>query len=150
MPFGNCAEHHTQQRKGMVVFNMIHNKPKEGKTMKVRKATEEDLRKALELTNKEFDGNVIFNRLDFPTFTLKVKDSKGKGARRGDSGRRLINACWHVHGTFFDKLFEVNPDAYVISQGNKITASEGNWVDRNIGSMMNPLYYSEACECGGN
>lgn len=124
--------------------------------------TKEQLQKALDLTNKEFDNNITFNR--FPeyvsynnllNFTLKVKDSKLKGAGRGDfhylnkdgSRKKRINACWHVHGTFFDNLFKVNSEAYVYCGEKKITKQYGNWEDRNIGSMMHPLMFSEACEC---
>jgi hypothetical protein len=28
-----------------------------------------------------------------------------------------------------------------------IDTSGGNWQDRNIGSSMYPLYFSEACDC---
>lgn len=117
--------------------------------MIARKCTLQDLEKALELTNAQYDSNVEWNRHpNTGGFTLKVKDSKGKGARRGFSGRRLINACWHVHGDFFDNLFEVVPEASVRSRGQVITKEFGNWEDDNIGSKMSPLYFSEACDCG--
>ncbi|MGB4253761.1 MAG: hypothetical protein WBJ22_01435 [Minisyncoccales bacterium] len=48
-------------------------------------ASLKDLKKALSLTNKEFKGNVIFNRLEqigkYVFFTLRVKDSKGPGTK---------------------------------------------------------------------
>lgn len=123
--------------------------------MKLTHGTQEDLIKALEVVNKRYEGNIMFNRLDGNIFTLKVKDSKGPGHRvhyryswNGYEGeRRSRSACWHVHGHFFDALFEINPDAVVWSCGNKITAEEGNWIDKNIGSQMFPLMYSESCEC---
>lgn len=116
--------------------------------MIARKTTEEQLIKALGEVNKLYDNNVIFDRLEFPNFTLRVKDSKGKGARRGFHNRkRLINACWHVHSDFFDCLFKINTDSYIWSGGKKITIEGGNWIDRNIGSIMKPLLYSKACEC---
>ena len=119
----------------------------------ITNATTDQLRQALEEVNKLYDGNVIFNRQPEPMgsrarFTLRVKDSKGPGARRSHQGRRMSSACWHVHGDFFDKLFKVNPEAYVVAGGCKrISRHGGNWQDRNIGSRMNPLYFSEACDC---
>jgi len=119
--------------------------------MIAKNVTIQDLEQTLRLVNKIYDNNVTFNRLEQygkrVRFTLRVKDSKGKGARRGHTGRRLINACWHVHGDFFDILFKINPRAVIRSAGREITKDYGNWEDWNIGSIINPLYYSEACEC---
>ncbi|MFA6201462.1 MAG: hypothetical protein WC679_13760 [Bacteroidales bacterium] len=112
-----------------------------------------ELEKALAVINKKYNNNIQFNRhpeylsKNSIRFTLKVIDSKKDGARTGFTGRRLINACWHVHGNLFDALFEINPQAVVISRGKKITIDGGNWEDGNIGSMIKPLYFSEACNC---
>lgn len=113
----------------------------------------EDLERALKEVNKKYENNITFNR--YPEkygngirFTLRVKDSKKAGHRIGHTGRRLINACWHVHGDFFDALFKINPEAIIIVGSNrKITKNYGNWQDWNIGSVLYPLMYSEACEC---
>ena len=121
-------------------------------------ATFYQLETALNDINAKFDGNIIFNRLEQKTaktniFTLKVKDSKKAGHRLGyqrnkDGNRRkLINACWHVHGEFFDALFDIDENIFIWSGKSKITKDFGNWQDRNIGSIMYPLYFSEACEC---
>ncbi len=122
----------------------------------------EDLYKALVKTNKSFKGNIQFNRHPQAInqggssfrFTLKVIDSRSKGARLGfpssgdyDKRRRMISACWHVHGTFFDCLFEIRPEAVITSRGKKITAEYGNWEDFDIGSLVQPYYMSEACKC---
>jgi len=126
---------------------------KGSKTMKARKCNKEDLIKALELTNKDYDNNIKFKRLDFPTFTLTVKSTADntRGYRRGHTGRKVAAACWHVHGDFFDNLFSINPSAYIIvSSGTgtkRIDINGGNWEDRNIGSLYSPLMYSEACDC---
>jgi len=116
-----------------------------------------DLWTALKAVNEKYDGNIVFNREPTPTnkgicFTLKCRDSKKAGHRRGfnlegGKGRRLISACWHVHGHFFEELFKVCPEAMVISRGKKITAESGNWEDENIGSQIQPLCFSEACDC---
>jgi hypothetical protein len=116
-----------------------------------------ELYKALEETNREFEGNVTFNR--YPEligknkyrFTLRVISSKGKGARRGFyQRRRLMSACWHVHGIFFDRLFGINPDAVIgVGSGSakKITKDNGNWQDWNAGSIVHPIPMSEMCDC---
>ena len=126
--------------------------------MLARKATLDDLQKALAVVNEKYENNVVWNREPSTygngfKFTLRVKQSRGKGARLGffvnhkGNRRHLINACWHVHGDFFDALFSMNPKAYVWSGKSKIAVEHGNWQDRNIGSMMSPLLYSDACDC---
>jgi hypothetical protein len=115
-------------------------------------ASKRDLYDALSEVNKIYDDNIVFKRIEqIPVtrmrFTLKVLDSRKAGSRLGYTGRRLVNACYHVHGDFFDVLFKINPSAVVISRGDRITVNKGNWIDKNIGSMMYPLYHSEACLC---
>lgn len=117
-----------------------------------------DLDRALELVNEHYDGNIEYkdvNELNGrkwqTNFTLKAKDSRGKGGRINHTGRRVGNAaCWHVHGHLFTAIFSIDPMAEVMSGGRKITALEGNWEDRNIGSLFQPMYYSEACDCAGS
>lgn len=126
--------------------------------MIIRKVTEKDLIQALKTINKRYKNNIIFNRLDQKTnttfnVTLKCKDSKKPGHRLGfyrtstGKQRHLINACWHVHGYFFEALLEINPEARIKAGTLYINRDGGNWQDRNIGSVMYPLMYSEACEC---
>lgn len=112
-----------------------------------------DLEQALKEINRRFDNNIDFNRFDRQGFTLKVKDSKKAGHKLGycttkaGNHRRLINACWHVHGYFFDALFSIRPDAVIYSRGKRITKHYGNWKDSNIGSIAEPMAFSEACDC---
>jgi len=131
--------------------------------MIIRNVTENDLKEALAQINQKYENNVTWNsfkQIGKTTFnvTLRVKDSKKAGHRIAywayvnGKIRRLPYACWHVHGDFFDALLEINPNAkikthgrYVYKEGNDVV---GNWEDWNIGSIMYPLYYSEACECG--
>ena len=121
--------------------------------MIVTNCTEKELRKALSNTNKKYKGNVIFKRCDVLSsnrirFTLRVKDSGGKGAKTGFSGRRSIAACWHVHGHLFEEILKIRQDAIIRPSGQKIDINGGNWQDRNIGSIMTPLMFSDACGCG--
>ena len=140
--------------------------------MLAKNCTIEDLNKALEIINTErYQDNIEFRKLEQETrnsirFTLKCKSSKAPGHRvhiRFDDPfktcierrRRSPNACWHVHGDFFDALFNINPDAKIKSgslihegiNSGYITKDEGNWIDTNIGSQMFPVYFSESCEC---
>lgn len=128
--------------------------------MIAKNCTAQDLYKALVMVNREYDDNVCFNRQPEAIgkrirFTLRVVSSRGMGARYGQclttkgNRRHLTSACWHVHGHFFERLFEIVPDAEIVANGKSITRSYGNWEDRNIGSIMYPLYYSEACDCEG-
>jgi len=129
----------------------------------IRNATKEQIDIATGKTSQAFDFNVEYNRFEQKGknffVTLKVKDSHGKGARRGYpnrenathmkhlKGKAMIQACWHVYGTFFDELLAVNNEIIIISLGKKISKDGGNWVDTDVGSIMVPLKYSQMCEC---
>jgi hypothetical protein len=131
--------------------------------MEIVNVTEKDLKEALARINKKYENNIAFanfqqiskNRYNV---TLRVKDSKKAGHRIAcwayvnGKVRRLPYACWHVHGDFFDTLLDINPNAVIYALNRKIYKKGneviGNWEDWNIGSIMYPLYYSEACECG--
>ena len=125
--------------------------------MIARNISQADLDAALAAVNRIFMRNIIWNRKpqalnkrgDAFRFTLRVKDSKRAGARRGHTGRRMVSACWHVHGHFFEALIAQNPDAVIFAAGSgRIDRNGGNWHDRNIGGWVNELMYSEACDCG--
>lgn len=139
--------------------------------MLAKNVTRDQMEKALEKVNEKYKGNIVFKRFD-PTgrqfrFTLKVLNCRRPGgrlsvypimARRAPEffnreGREIKDrhvgcaACWHAHGDFFDCLFSLSPEAVIVSRGNKIDRHSGNWNDYNIGSMISPVYASEACEC---
>lgn len=133
--------------------------------MKALKMTAQQMEQALSIVNQKYDGNVEFKRFD-PTsrsvsFTFKVKSSKGPGHREslnavpyGGHPRRMVSACWHVHGDLFDAILSINPAAVIRSLDLKIYKDaygqvQGNWQDRNIGSQMYPVMHSTACECNG-
>lgn len=124
--------------------------------MIVTNATVSDLNHALKTVNGQFDGNLKFRAIDQigprrVRFTLTVNSSRGTGSRISFSPflsqRRVKAACWHAHGHFFDNLFTVRPDAVVRAAGRKITSTQGNWEDRELGSSVYPTRYSEACDC---
>jgi len=120
------------------------------------KATELEIRKALNIANIKFDSNIMFKRFESrghdrrgnPKFavTLTVLDSHKPGARRGHSGQRLAAACWHAHGAFFDALPKGTRIRTAIS---RVPYQAGEpWIDTDIGSIWQPLLYSDACDCG--
>ena len=124
----------------------------------IRNVTREQIVQALEETNKSFGGNVRFERFDEVNkkrakyqVTLRVINSRGPGSKLGYNERRTNAACWHVHGTFFEKIIEINQDAVIISRGLKgntvIDKDGGNWQDVQFGPDFNPTYASEMCEC---
>lgn len=115
-------------------------------------ASIETVQEALARVNRQYEGNIEFKHIGKAgrqvDFTLTVRSSRGPGGRRGHSGRRIAAACWHVHGHLFEAILELDPEAKIVSSMATITRHGGNWQDRNIGSMVSPLYYSEACDCG--
>ncbi len=129
--------------------------------MIIKHTTKEELDKALEKINEKYDGNVVYNAIEdlktvkSPSYrvTLKVKDSTKAGHRLGFSlttkgnRRRMVSACWHVHGDFFDALLEINEDVIIKTGDKSVDKTGGNWQDWNIGSICEPFYYSEACDC---
>jgi len=120
--------------------------------MYARKCSINELHEALAKTNEIYNGMVEFNRNPTKTskgvhFTLKMKNNKCKGHSVSHSGRNINSACWHVHGDFFDMVFMINKDASILSLGKPINRFNGNWQDYNVGSMMQPKYASESCNC---
>lgn len=127
--------------------------------MLIRKVSEQELNKAMDAVNKKYNGNVTWNNFvkDGSGYrvTLKVLDSKKPGHRLhrsyGFNGlhseRRSRSACWHVHGDFFDALFDINPNVTIRTGKDVMRSKADNWQDRNIGSNMFPVYFSESCEC---
>jgi len=125
--------------------------------MFAKNTTINELEKVLAEVAKKYNNNLIFNRIEQTgrrvLFTLRVKDSSGSGARVSNSGRKMISACWHCHGDFFDELLKQNPKSEILSLGNKRIykdsdgATIGNWEDISCGSQMYPSYMSELCNC---
>jgi hypothetical protein len=115
-------------------------------------ATTGQLELALRMTNEEFGYQLSFETLKQisskrVSFTLKTP-SKVKGARMAASGRNLPKASWHAHGNFFDMLFEIAPNAIVVSQSFKITRTEGNWQDIKIGGEFQEFQYMSQTSIG--
>lgn len=119
--------------------------------MKIFNVSLEDLDHALTATNEQFGNNIRFDSLrsnergDRWLVTLTVNSSFGPGGRVSPNGRRIAAACWHAYGTFLDAL---PPNArYYMSITREWRKPGDPWVDWNIGSVVNPIMYSEDCDC---
>lgn len=114
-------------------------------------ATREQLQIALDTVNRKFADNIRFKDIRPDgrriRFTLTVNDSKKPGSRIGNNGRRIAAACWHVHGYFFESLWQQKPDCLIIAGPLRMTSAADNWQDSNIGSYARPMMHSEACHC---
>jgi len=85
----------------------------------------------------------------FPTSDRQRKLSTGWGSR----GRRVNAVCWHGHRDFMYKMFDKFPHAtlktsIVTYKGlDDFTEkfNETGW--KNVGPMIAPVFYREACKC---
>lgn len=133
--------------------------------MLIKNLTEKELYQALDLVNQTplLNGNLAFRKIEkkgkkkeIYRVVLKTLGYNNYGYRRGQGeytftrelGKRLPYACWHSHGLFFIALYRINPMVEIVSQGEKIDPF--TWIDKNIGSRIMPLWYSEACDCPEN
>lgn len=109
-------------------------------------ASREIVEKAIALVNKEHNYKIALNRADqtgkWFNFTLK-SPSGIPGARLSSTGRKLACASWHAHGYVIDNIFDLNGIGTIIyTLRNKLTSKSDNWQDIQIGSGMNPCYFS--------
>jgi hypothetical protein len=100
---------------------------------------------AINTVNEYFGYHIELNRDDqtgkWYNFTLKSK-SGIPGARISVTGRNLPCASWHAHGYVFEAIFKIEPDAIIWSAGEKIESGFER-KDRNVGSIMYPMFFSE-------
>lgn len=82
-----------------------------------------------------------------------VGSSREAGARRSWSGRRLRAACWHAYRDVLTEVFNINPDAVVVTGLARYNGREGfestypGTAYTNIGSQMAPVTMPELCDC---
>lgn len=113
---------------------------------------------------ENYDGNLILHsdarpigRQGNPDYgfqgRLVVKSSRGTGARRSWTGRRMPAACWHTWRDVLREVFERYPDAVANTSMARYEGLAGfertypQTANQNIGSMMQPAYMSELCDC---
>jgi len=126
--------------------------------MKLYGVTQEQLESVMAKVSKRlYKGNLEFVYLEphknHVQFTLRVKDSHGKGARLGMTGRHMVSACWHAHRDLMREIFTQYPNARLVS-AQAVYDGAADFTQKhlatgykNIGSMMQPLTYEQACEC---
>jgi hypothetical protein len=133
--------------------------------MVTRKATEAQVYAALEQANKAYAGNLVIRGGIYQggirsvggtglRFSLTVKSSKGEGARLNTRRTgHLSAACWHAYRDFLAALFTECSEATVhTAQAHYNGAADfldkfPDTGDTNIGSMMEPCCYIDACDC---
>jgi len=116
---------------------------------------------ALEVVNLKFEDNVKMDITQnwtssgMPRHSIKVgvhSSFEPGGRYNPNSGRHIAAACWHVFGELLDALGAIcQDDALVVLFADQsrliVHPADHGWIDRNIGSMYQPLYYSESCHC---
>ena len=122
---------------------------------------EHEIRDAIRhVSDKAYQGNVILqyegirSRGKALRWRLDVRSSHGPGARRRASDdARMRVACWHVYRDVMTRLFELNPDGR-IKTAQADYRGRGEFEDKfpdtghaNIGSIMRPVEYRDACDC---
>lgn len=129
--------------------------------MKVKGIDQDQLTRIVRaVSDSHYGGNIRFNREpervgNFVHFTLTVRSSYNKGAKRSNTGRRIAACCWHAHRDVMIALFSENPDALLVTAMARYEGRSGFEAlypatgDVNTGSMAQPLYYADACECEG-
>ena len=111
---------------------------------------------ALAVCNAKQGDNIMIKNLRKDgrgyRFTITVKDSSKQGARRSYTGRRIAAACWHAYRDLILALFDLGCE--------RVQSCRADWHSRdhflttyevtgneNIGSILQPLCYADACEC---
>ena len=91
-------------------------------------------------------------------FTLKHTTSvinKTKYVKKGYYGRRVNSACLHGYTMFMIKVFEKDPEAlfrsiFGIVNKDNIAEKYDEIAYQNMGSIIEPVYYTDACFCSDN
>lgn len=106
--------------------------------------------------NARYNGNIRvdqYQSADPRRFTLRVLDSRGTGARRAASGRRIPCACWHVHRDFLAGIFRRYPNAAVrtalaVYKGaDSFERQYRDTASHNVGSEYRPSHIGANCDC---
>ena len=127
--------------------------------MKVKGIDQDQLTRIVRtVSDSQYGGNIVFKREpeqqgNFLLFTLTVRSSRDKGAKRSNTGRRVAACCWHAHRDVMIALFDANPEALLVTGLARYEGRSGfealypATADVNMGSLAQPMYYADACEC---
>ena len=93
-------------------------------------------------------------------FTIRTQGRPPKYGRRGfirnkagDRCRIPGAVCWHGHRDFMRRLFQLAPDAILISAmarydgAGDFESRHGFTAYKQVGSQMDPVQFSELCDC---
>jgi hypothetical protein len=143
--------------------------------MIIRRATQVQIRAALDVANEQFAGNLRFQELEdlqaprTPKFKiqLNVEDLKGPGCRRGylsyyyghtHKPRRSWAACYHASVAFMVALLERVPEAIIEAGARGFEGGHYHGVqgflehcraagETNVGSQIAPIAFEDSCNC---
>jgi|SRR5579864_3257581 len=117
--------------------------------------TEKDLRKISENLNIVVQISkswITRQKKNGFTFTLSLGSSR-RFQRVGNTGRKVFAVCYHGHYDFMKAVYDKDPNARIVSSMAKYENIESFELQapelayRNIGSIIEPLEYSQACLC---
>lgn len=104
-----------------------------------------------------------FDKMSSNCWRVKLKLGPSKKYRRlgfmrkKDGSRSKVNAvCWHGYRDFMIELYKISPDFRIVSAQATYNNKEDFYSkypatgQNNIGSMVDPLPYEEACYCNLN
>lgn len=120
--------------------------------MIARNVTRDELQQAAAYAGVDVDRSLRANPKG-RGFMFTLAPVNGRYQRRGHTGRRVHAVCYHGHFAFMDALYRLAPDAVLITAMQRYDGAEdfrrkaGAVAERNIGSMMQPLDYGDACDC---
>lgn len=126
--------------------------------MKVWGVSKEAIDTIVTSVSKKYDDNLCYKRQPEPDgravgFTLTVRDTRKRGSRRSNTGRRVSACCWHGYRDVMMAIFMENPESRV-KTGCADYRGIVDFVEQfpstgrvNRGSMMAPMAYQDACNC---
>lgn len=126
--------------------------------MKVTGMNAEKFETIVNNVNRKYAGNIVIQTITPITdnrFSVKMgtANSRAAGSRTSWSGRRGKYLCWHGFRDVIAAVFAENDSARV-QTGMAVYRGKAGFEDVypdtanvNIGSMMQPAYMPELCDC---
>jgi len=111
-----------------------------------------------ELVTAACESGVSLNECDSinkgnTSYRFTIRPINGKWQRVSHRGRKVHAVCWHGHLDFMRCLYGINPNAKFrtgmarYDSLEDLESNKGKAYHRNIGSMIYPMDYGDACEC---
>jgi hypothetical protein len=117
--------------------------------MYVKGLSIEGLESILNELNKGYKNNlklVVKNssKKGYISFRIATYNSHKAGSKISYTGRHVPWASWYVYGQFIDAIFEKNSTSVIYTRNKRYTKNTWQWIDYNMGSILQPYYASEA------